>query len=348
MSACFWLSSRGAVRGRRGDPVAHVGFRTLRDCFVTVLLAMTTAATHAQEPYPTRNVRVIVPFSPGTGIDILARTLGAKLGERWKTSVIVDNRPGASGNIGTEAVAKAAPDGYTLLMTASTIVTNRGFFKTMPYDAVKDFAPVMPLARGSLAFVTHPSLPVRSVREFVSLAKARPGEINYASPGNGTPHHLATELFKLRTGIDVKHIPYKATGPAVADILGGHVSVMFLPIHVALPHAHAKKLRLLAAGGSRRAAATPNVPSLAEAAGIRDIDVDIWYALYAPAGTAAPVVTRLNADIAALLREGDTSETLAKQGLTPTGGTPDDLARLTRTDLERWLKVVREARIQPD
>jgi tripartite-type tricarboxylate transporter receptor subunit TctC len=309
---------------------------------------MTITATYAQEQYPNRNIRVIVPFTPGTGIDILARTLGTRLAEHWKTAVIVDNRPGASGNIGTEAVAKSAPDGYTLLMTASTIVTNRGFFRTMPYDAVKDFAPVMPLALGSLGFVTHPSLPVKSVREFVSLAKAQAGEINYASPGNGTPHHLAMELFKQRTGIDVKHIPYKGTGPAVADILGGHVSVMFLPIHVALPHAQSMKLRLLAAGGSRRAAATPNVPSLAEAASIRDIDVDIWYALYAPAATPASVIARLNSDIGALLRENDTNETLAKQGLTPTGGTPDDLARLTRTDLERWLKVVRDARIQPD
>ena len=258
--------------------------RSVRDCLLAALLAMIvgpllTIPVYAQDQYPNRNVRVIVPFSPGTGIDILARTLGARLGERWKISVIVDNRPGASGNIGSEAVAKSAADGYTLLMTASTIVTNRGFFKTMPYDAVKDFAPVMPLAVGSLAFVAHPSLPVRSVREFVSLAKARPGEINYASPGNGTPHHLAMELFKQRTGIDVKHIPHKATGPAVADILGGHVSVMFLPIHVALPHAQSRKLRILAAGGSRRAAATPDVPGLAEAAGVRDVVVDIWYAL---------------------------------------------------------------------
>ena len=316
--------------------------------FIAVLLAMTIGAAHAQEPYPARNVRVIVPFSPGTGIDILARTVAVKLGERWKTSVIVDNRPGASGNIGTEAVAKSAPDGYTVLMTASTIVANRGFFKTMPYDAVKDFAPVMPLALGSLAFVTHPSLPVKSVREFIALAKARPGEINYASPGNGTPHHLAMELFKQRTGIDVKHIPYKATGPAVADILGGHVSLMFMPIHVALPYVQAAKLRILAAGGSKRAAATPNVPSLAEAAGVRDVDVDIWYALYAPAGTPAAIVTTLNTDVGAVLREPDTHDTLAKQGLTPTGGTPEELARLTRSDLERWLKVVRDAHIQAD
>jgi tripartite-type tricarboxylate transporter receptor subunit TctC len=322
----------------------------------TVLAMMALAATallyasaaHAQDTYPSRNIRAIVPFSPGTGIDILARTLGQKLAERWKTSVIVDNRPGASGNIGTEAAAKSPPDGYTLLMTASTIVTNRGFFRTMPYDAVKDFAPVMPLAIGSLAFVTHPSLPAKSVREFVSLAKARPGEINYASPGNGTPHHLAMELFKQRTGMDLTHIPYKATGPAVTDMLGGHVSVMFMPIHVALPHAQALKLRVLAAGGVQRAAATPNVPSLAEAAGVRDVDVDIWYALYVPSGTPANVIGKLNSEISTLLRDPDTQETLAKQGLTPTGGTPEQLARLTHTDLQRWLKVVHDARIQPD
>jgi tripartite-type tricarboxylate transporter receptor subunit TctC len=306
------------------------------------------SAAHAQDTYPSRNIRAIVPFSPGTGIDILARTLGQKLAERWKTSVIVDNRPGASGNIGTEAAARSPPDGYTLLMTASTIVTNRGFFRTMPYDAVKDFAPVMPLAIGSLAFVTHPSLPAKSVREFVSLAKARPGEINYASPGNGTPHHLAMELFKQRTGMDLTHIPYKATGPAVTDMLGGHVSVMFMPIHVALPHAQALKLRVLAAGGVQRAAATPNVPSLAEAAGVRDVDVDIWYALYVPSGTPAQVIGKLNSEISTLLRDPDTQETLAKQGLTPTGGTPEQLARLTGTDLQRWLKVVHDARIQPD
>jgi tripartite-type tricarboxylate transporter receptor subunit TctC len=326
----------------------------MRNTIIPMMLPLAAAmllygsAARAQDPYPSRNIRIIVPFSPGTGIDILARTLGQKLAERWKSSVIVDNRPGASGNIGTEAAAKSVPDGYTLLMTASTIVTNRGFFKTMPYDAIKDFAPVMPLALGSLAFVTHPSLPAKSVREFVSLAKARPGEINYASPGNGTPHHLAMELFKQRTGMDLTHIPYKATGPAVADMLGGHVSVMFMPIHVALPHAQALKLRVLAAGGIQRAAATPNVPSLAEAAGVRDIDVDIWYALYVPSGTTAGVVGRLNGEIGAVLREADTQETLAKQGLTPTGGTPEQLARLTRTDLERWLKVVRDARIQPD
>ncbi len=317
-------------------------------CFVAALLAMTYGVGYAQDAYPTKPVRFIVPFTPGTGIDILARTLGQKLGERWKTSVVVDNRPGASGNIGTEAVAKAPPDGYTLLMTASTIVLNRSLFKSVPYDPVKDFAPVAPLALGSLAFVTHPSLPVKSVREFVSLAKARPRDINYASPGNGTPHHLAMELFKQRTGIALTHIPYKGTGGAVADLLGGQVSVMFLPVHVALPYAQTGKLKLLAAGATRRTVVTPDVPTLSDAAGIRDMDVDIWYALYAPAGTPRAIVSRLNEETNALLRASDAREALGKQGLLVTGGTAEALGELTRTDLARWAKVVRDANIQAD
>jgi len=166
---------------------------------------------HAQDAYPAKPVRMIVPFSPGTGIDILARTLAQKLPERWKTSVVVDNRPGASGNIGTEAVAKAAADGYTLLVTASTIVLNPSLFKPLPYDPVRDFAPVMPLAIGSLALVAHPSLPAKTAKELMTFAKGRPDEINYASPGNGTPHHLAMEFFKQRAGLRLTHIPYKGT-----------------------------------------------------------------------------------------------------------------------------------------
>ena len=320
----------------------------MRRAAAVVLAMLAIATAHAQDTYPAKPVRFVVPFSPGTGIDILARTLGQKLGERWKASVIVDNRPGASGNIGTEAVAKAAPDGYTLLTTASTIVLNRSLFKSIPYDPIKDFAPVAPLAIGSLALVSHPSLPVKSVKELLSFARTRPDEINYASPGNGTPHHLAMELFKQRAAIRLTHIPYKATGPAVADILGGQVSVMFLPIHVALPYAQANKLRVLAAGGLKRAAVTPEIPALAEAAGIRDIDVDIWYALYAPAATPAAIVTRLNAELNATLRSADVREALGKQGLLATGGTPDELAALTKSDLARWAKVVTDAHIRAD
>jgi tripartite-type tricarboxylate transporter receptor subunit TctC len=314
-------------------------------CAMSVLCGATASA---QEPYPTRAIRIIVPFTPGTGIDILARTLGQKLSDDWKQPVVVENRAGASGNIGTEAVAKSPADGYTLLMTASTIVQNRALFKTIPYDPVKDFVAVAPLALGRLALVTHPSLGAKNVKEFIALAKASPGKLNYASPGNGTPHHLAMELFKSKTGIDVVHVPYKGTAQALQDLLGGQVSVMFLPVHVALPQVEGGKLVMLAAGGIDRSSATPNVPSLAEAAGVREIDTDIWYGLYAPAHTPASIVSRLNAEVNRVLKMPEVVDTLAKQGLQATGGSAAALDQLTQTDLERWAAVVRSAKIQAD
>jgi len=303
---------------------------------------------HAQEPYPTKPIRIIVPFTPGTGIDILARTLGQRMGEDWSTGVVVENRAGASGNIGTEAVAKAAPDGYTLLMTASTIVLNRSLFKTIPYDPVKDFAPVAPLAIGRLALVINPAVGAKTVKELIAFAQANPGKLFYGSPGNGTPHHLAMELFKSSTGVDIVHVPYKGTGPAVQDLVGGQIGVMFLPVHVALPLVEGGKLTMLAAGGTQRSSVTPNVPSLAEAAGLREVDTDIWYGLYAPAQTPRAIVHKLNTQMNALLRNAAVADILGKQGLQPTGGTPEALEQLTQSDLERWARVVRDAKIQPD
>jgi tripartite-type tricarboxylate transporter receptor subunit TctC len=315
--------------------------------FFVAAIALAGAA-QAQEPYPSRPVKLIVPFTPGTGIDILARTLGQRLGEDWKVAVVVENRPGASGNIGTEAVAKSAPDGYTLLTTAATIVQNRSLFTTIPYDPVKDFTPVAPLAIGRLALVVHPSVNAKTVKELVALAKANPGKLNYASPGNGTPHHLAMELFKSKAGIDIVHVPYKGTAGAVQDLLGGQVQVMFLPVHVALPQVEGGKLVMLAAGGTERAGATPSMPSLSEAAGIRDIEADIWYGLYAPAHTPPAIVDRLNAEVNRVLKVPEVADALAKQGLQPTGGTPAALDQLTKSDLERWTVVVREAKIRAD
>jgi len=305
-------------------------------------------SSQADEPWPNRPVKIIVPFTPGTGIDILARTLGQKLAEEWKQGVVVENRPGASGAIGTEVVAKSPPDGYTLLMTANTIVIAPSLHKKNGYDAIKDFAPVAPVAIGRLGLVVNPSVKADSVKELVALARASPGKLTYASPGSGTPHHLAMELFKQRVGADILHVPYKGTGGAVQDLIGGRVNMMFLPIHVALPQVKAGKLRLLAAGGTRRAAVTPDVPSLAEASGVSDIDVDIWYAMYAPAGTPAAIVAKLNHDVNALLKDPQVVEVLAKQGLTPTGGSEQELADLTRNDFARWANVVREAHIPAD
>ena len=304
----------------------------------------------AQEAYPApgRSMRIIVPFSPATGIDILARTLGQKLGEKWKLPVVIDNRVGASGNIGTEAAAKSPPDGYTLLMTANTIVLNRSLFRKIPYGPVKDFAPIAPLAVASMALVTHPSLKVKTAAELIQYAKANPGKINYGSPGNGTPHHLAMELFKHETGTQMTHVPYRGTGPAVTDLLGGQIGAMFLPIHVALPHLQAGKLDILAAGSLARTPITPDIPSLAEATGVKNIDVDIWYAVYVPAGTPAEIVSRLNGEMNALLRQADVRETLGKQGLAATGGTPEVLAQMTRGDMDRWARVVQAAKIEAD
>ncbi|HEY4139034.1 MAG TPA: tripartite tricarboxylate transporter substrate binding protein [Casimicrobiaceae bacterium] len=318
-----------------------------------VVMVCTVGVAHfdcalAQSRYPDKPIKLIVPFTPGTGIDILARTIGQKIGDDWKIGVVVDNRPGASGNIGTEAVAKSPPDGYTLLTTASTIVLNRSLFKTIPYDPVKDFAPVAPLAIGRLALVTHPSVNLKSVKELIAFAKANPGKLFYGSPGNGTPHHLAMETFKSATGVEIIHVPYKGTAGAVQDLVGGQIAVMFLPVHVALPLVEAGKLDMLAAGGSQRAKATPNIPSLAEAAGVRDVDTDIWYALYAPADTPPDIIAKLNGEVNALLKNPETVDTLLKQGLQPTGGTPADLEQLTKNDLERWAKVIRDAKIQPD
>jgi tripartite-type tricarboxylate transporter receptor subunit TctC len=324
--------------------------RALLQSWLSALGASAAGPLAAQDAYPAsgRTIRIVVPFSPATGIDILARTLGQKTTERWTVGVLVDNRVGASGNIGTEAVARSAPDGYTLLMTANTIVLNRSLFKKIPYDPVKDFAPILPLAVASLALVVHPSVKAKTAAELVALAKASPGKINYGSPGNGTPHHLAMELFKHETGTDLTHVPYRGTAPAVTDLVSGQIAAMFLPVHVALPQVQAGKLVMLAAGGTQRTPVTPDVPSLAEATGVTSIDVDIWYAAYAPAGTPADVVRRLNAEWNAQLRLPDVRETLGKQGLQPSGGTPEQLAALTRTDLERWARVVQAAHIEAD
>jgi tripartite-type tricarboxylate transporter receptor subunit TctC len=311
--------------------------------FIFLLFALSASA---QAQYPARPIKLVVPFTPGTGIDILARTWGQKLQERLKVPVVVENRPGASGNIGTEAVAKAPPDGYTLLFTATTLVQTVVLYKTVPYDP-KVMTPIGIAAIGNLSLVANPSVPARTVAELVAFAKAQPGKLNYASPGNATPHHLAMELFKLHFGLQMVHVPYKGTAGAVTDLLGGQIQLMFLPVHVALPQVQAGKLNMLASGGLQRSPATPDVPSLAES-GVKDIDVDIWYALLGPAGLPREVVTLLNGELIAILRDPEVRAGLLKQGLNPVTGTPAELSKLIETDLERWGRVVREARISAD
>jgi tripartite-type tricarboxylate transporter receptor subunit TctC len=324
--------------------------RRVAPCWARLAFACLAAflvVTAALGAYPDRPLKIIVPYTPGPGIDILARVLGDKLAQKFGVAVVIDNRPGASGNIGTEAVSKAPADGYTLLMQASTHVTNVALQGAVPYDPINGFTPIGPTAIGSLALVVNAGVPVKSVEELVALAKREPGKLNYASPGSGTPHHLAMELFKQHFGVDIVHVPYKGTAGAVTDLVGGQVQLMFLPVHVALPQVQSGKLRMLTAGGARRSPVTPDIPSLAEE-GVTDIDVDIWYGLLGPPGLPKEQVDILNRDVNALLVDAEVRTALMKQGLNPTPGTPQDLAKTIETDLERWTKLIRAAKIKAD
>jgi tripartite-type tricarboxylate transporter receptor subunit TctC len=317
--------------------------QVLRSAIATLaLLAFSFVSAVAQ--ITGRPVTIIVPYTPGTGIDILARALGAELAKQWGQPVIVDNKAGASGNIGTQLAARAPPDGHTLLMVAKTFVTNVSLFKNVPYDPVTSFAPIVKLATGSIVLAVHPSVPATTVPAFVDFAKARPGTINYGSPGFATPHHLAMELFKHATGTDLVHIPYKGSSGVMSDLVGNHVSAMFVPTHVALPLAADKQVRILGVASAERVAAAPDVPTLAEQ-GVRGFEVDLWFALLAPAGTPSDVIERTNAAINEFLHSPSVATTLAKQGLITAGGSPEVLRELIARDKAKWRHLIRQAGI---
>ncbi|MGZ5101556.1 MAG: Bug family tripartite tricarboxylate transporter substrate binding protein [Usitatibacter sp.] len=319
---------------------------------IFALIAVSIAAGAAPAPvlaqaWPSQPVKVIVPFSPGTGMDILAHTLGPKLSQMWGQPVVVENRPGASGNLGAALAAKSPPDGYTLLMGASTLIINKALNQAIQYDPMTDFAPVGLAANASLLLVANPKTGITTVAQLISQAREKPGALNYASPGIATPHHLAMELFKLRAEISLTNIPFSATGPALAQLLGGEVPLMFLPVHVAQAHVKAGKLNALAMGGANRSPLLPDVPTLAEL-GLRDADTDIWYALWAPANTPAALLARIDADMQRALAAADVRATLAQQGLEILTGTPEQLRDRMTQDLERWTLVVRSAGIKAE
>jgi tripartite-type tricarboxylate transporter receptor subunit TctC len=297
------------------------------------------AASAAQAP-----LRLIVPFTPGTGIDLIARTVGPRLAERLGRPVVVDNRAGASGNIGTEAVVRSAPNGSTLLVSVNTLVMNRSLYPQLPFDPVKDLVPVSLTSWGQLLLVASPRAGYKSASALVADAKRRPGAINYASPGVGTPHHLSMELFKTTAGVFLTHIPYRGTAPAVTDLLGGQVDVMFLPVHVALPHVKAGKLVALAIGSDRRHPLLPHIPTLAEAkAG--NVNVDMWYGIFAPPGTAPEQVARLNRELKDILAAPEVRTAFESQGMDPASSTPEEFRRLVEQDAERWARVIRTQNI---
>jgi len=292
-------------------------------------------------------IRIIVPFTAGTGPDLLARILGEEMRQRLKQPVIVENKPGASGNIGTQAAARANPDGQTLLITVNTFVMNASLYSSIPYDPEKSFLPIAEIATGVLALVVHPSIKVSSVSELIALARSKPSELNYASPGRGTPQHLAMELFKLTAQINLTHIPYSGSAGAVKDLLANEISAMFLPIHTALPLAESEHIRILAVGSKVRAQQAPQVPTLIEL-GMTDFDVDLWFGALAPAGTPKAVVDHYNAVVNEILAQPHIQAVLGKQGLIAQGGPPERLSDLIAKDRLRWAKVVKDAGITSD
>jgi tripartite-type tricarboxylate transporter receptor subunit TctC len=261
--------------------------------------------------------------------------------------VVVDNKPGASGNIGNELVARARPDGYSLLMAANTLVMSHSLYKSVPYDPLRDFEPVSLTASGSLLLVVNAAAPYDSVPALIRAAKAQPGKIAYGSPGVGTPHHMAMELFKNVAGIDLLHVPYKGTAGAVTDLISGQVQLMFLPIHVALTHVKSGRIRALAIGSGKRAPSAPDVPTLLEQ-GVNGVDVDMWYALVAPRATPNEIVAKLNAEVKAILTSPEVRASFAGQGLEPVFSTPEELRALMEADLGRWTRIVREAKISAE
>ena len=317
----------------------------MRRPFRSFLLSATVLLASQAHAWPDQPLTLVVPYTPGTGIDLIARQLSAQLPKTLGQPVIVDNVPGASGNIGSERVARAKPDGYTLMVQVNTLVMNKSLYKSLAYDPVADFTPVALTSWGSLLLVTNPTVQkAKTLADMVAEAKAAPGKLTYATPGVGTPHHMSMALLAQSSGIDLLHVPYKGTAGAVTDLLGGRIDFMFLPVHVALQHIQAGKLRALATGSPRRLPQLPDVPTLAEA-GAKVDNVDMWYGVLAPKGTSPDVVRRLNREIAAVLKQPEVAKAFESQGMVPANATPDEFGALITKDAARWAEVVRRGNI---
>ena len=304
------------------------------------------AASHAQD-YPSRTIQFVVPYTSGTTADVLARLLGAKLAQRWNVPVVVENKVGAGGVIGTDAVAKAAPDGHTVLFVATSFGTIPALQPKMPFDPIKSFAPVSLLGTSAMTLVSSNKFPAATVREFVEEVKKQPGVVNYASPGTGSSQHLAMELFKQETGTNMVHVPYKGTAGALNDIVAGHVQASVVSLQTATALVQNGKMRMLGVMSRERASTFPQVPTLAES-GYPNLLVDTWYGVMAPAGTPPAVINKLNAEINQLLTLPEVKEAMAKQGVDPVGGKPEKLDTLVRSELKLWSRVVSRGKITPE
>jgi tripartite-type tricarboxylate transporter receptor subunit TctC len=311
---------------------------------VSLALACFALLAHGQT-YPARPVKMVVPFSPGGPNDIIARLIGNKLGEALGQQMVIDNRPGGGGNIGTDAVAKAPPDGYTLLSAGPGSLIMNPVLMKVPYDTARDFAPVSLMAHAPNVLVVHPSVPAKTVKELLALARAQPGRLNYASSGPGSSAHVAVALFASMAHIDITHVPYRGTGPAVNDLVAGQVQLAIVGIPPVLPHVKNGRLRALGVTGKTRSPELPDVPTVDEA-GVPGYVVNLWYGLLVPTGTPQAIVTRLASEVTRIVRAPEMREKLAAAGAEPGGGTPEDYAAVIRADTVLWTRVIREAGIK--
>jgi tripartite-type tricarboxylate transporter receptor subunit TctC len=313
-------------------------------------LAATVCAVPAmaQDKWPSKPITYIVPFPPGGTTDILARLVSQKLGPALGTTIVIENKPGAGGNIGSDYVAKAAPDGYTILGgTISSHSINASLYPNLPYDPLKSFAQITLIGTNANVLIVGANSPIKSVQDIVSISKSKPGSLSFASAGNGTSQHLSSELFKTMTKIDMVHIPYKGSAPAIQDVMAGQVPLMFDTTVVAAPFIESGRVRALAVTSSKRLPSLPNVPTMAEA-GVSGYDVVAWQGIFAPAGTPAPIVQRLYTEISAILKQPDMQERLAKLGVEPSGMSPQQFASFQTAEVTKWAKVVKEAKVRVD
>ena len=317
-----------------------------------MVLAMSTAlawssAARAQQVYPAKPIRLILPFPPGGSTDIVARLIGQKLTESWGQPVLIENRPGAGGNIAAETAARAAPDGYTLFQVNVANAIGATLYPKLSYDLITSFAPVIQLATTPYVLLAHPTVPAKNTAELIALAKARPGQLNYASAGGGSATHLSGELLKSMAGVNIVHVPYKGTGPAVTALLSGEVDLYFATVPAALPLVETKKLRALGVTSARRSPLMRDVPAIAEA-GLKGYETSTWHGILAPAATPADIVVKLNAEIARTLAQPAVRERLVGQGLDPVGGTPEQFGAYLKTEISKWAVVVKASGARPE
>ena len=315
--------------------------------WLAALLSLVVSGNSWAQAYPTKPVRIIVPFAAGGPADNYARIIGQKLQESLGQAFVIDDRPGAGAVIGTDAVAKSPADGYTLLMMSNTHTVNESLLKTKPYDLMRDLVPVAPVNYSDLLMVVHPSVPAKTLKEFLDLAKAKPGVLNYASSGPGTPYHMAGELFKAMAGVNLVHVPYKGSAGARTDVMGGQVQMMFDAVTTMAPLVRTGALRALGTTGLTRSSVLPDVPTVAEA-GVPMYEATIWLGIMAPAGTPKAIVDKLNTEINKILANPEVKEAWAKQGATAMNMTPDQFGKYLRTDIEKWARVVKQAGISVD